>query len=337
MHDFEKTPPEALELLRKPIRDLGLRLEGSTVERYVLQLHEELQTAGLLHFKPACYLTDEWGCPSGEPVIGIPFYLADPKLAALEKAMNDIEDEHEIMMYLRHEAGHAFNYAYEFYKRPAWREQFGPFRRAYRDDYRPIPFSRRFVRHIAGWYAQKHPDEDFAETFAVWLTPGSEWRVRYEGWTAFRKLNYMDGLCSEVASVPPVRPLGEVDYTVNEMDATVEEFYRSSTLDEEREVAELPLQNDVADIFSGRPRAAEPMEPAEFFSRHRKTIIDKVTYWTGLRRQLVKRMLEAIEKHAVSQKVILGRDQEQKYVIEVTAYATALAMNFVARGKFIQT
>ena len=25
--------------------------------------------------------------------------------------------------------------------------------------------------HLDPWYAQSHPDEDFAETFAVWLTP----------------------------------------------------------------------------------------------------------------------------------------------------------------------
>jgi hypothetical protein len=86
-------------------------------------------------------------------------------------------------MYLRHEAGHAFNYAYRLYQTPEWRELFGPFNRPYRERYRPIPFDRNFVRHIEGWYAQKHPDEDFAETFAVWLTPGSRWRVRYRGST----------------------------------------------------------------------------------------------------------------------------------------------------------
>jgi hypothetical protein len=104
--------PHETELLRKPIKDLGLRIEGSPLEKYVVQLHRELERKGLKHFKPRCYLTDEWGCPDQEPVIGIPFYLADPKLAALEKHVNDLEDEREIMMYLRHEAGHAFNYAY---------------------------------------------------------------------------------------------------------------------------------------------------------------------------------------------------------------------------------
>ena len=173
MQASEKSRAQLQEILGKPIRELGLKLEGSPIERFVHQLYDELGRKGLAKFRPACYLTDEWGCPSGEPVIGIPFYLANPDLALLEKDMNDLEDKREIMMYLRHEAGHAFNYAYKLYRTPEWKELFGPFRRRYLDNYRPVPFSRNFVRHLAGWYAQKHPDEDFAETFAVWLTPRS--------------------------------------------------------------------------------------------------------------------------------------------------------------------
>src|SRR5947209_4204408 len=155
--EFEKAPTEIKELLGKRISQLGLRLEGSPVERFVHQLHRELDQKGLKKFHPVCYLTDQWGCPDGQPVIGIPFYLADPQLQRLEREMNDLEDEREIMMYMRHEAGHALNYAYRLYVRPEWRTLFGPFNRRYREHYRPVPFSRKYVRHIAGWYAQKHP------------------------------------------------------------------------------------------------------------------------------------------------------------------------------------
>ena len=192
MANFEKTPAEVQEILSKPIRQLGLKLEGSPLERFIQQLYKELNAKGLHRFHPRCYLTDEWGCPNMEPVIGIPFYLADPKLQRLEAEMNDIEDARQIMMYMRHEAGHAFNYAYALYKTEEWRNLFGPFRRPYRDNYKPVAFSRQFVRHMEGWYAQKHPDEDFAETFAVWLTPRSNWRKRYQGWGAMKKLLYMD-------------------------------------------------------------------------------------------------------------------------------------------------
>ena len=130
MTNFEKAPAEVQEILSRPIQQLGLKLEGSPLERFVQQLYKELAEKGLNRFRPRCYLTDEWGCPNMEPVIGIPFYLADPKLQRLESEMNDIEDARQVMMYLRHEAGHAFNYAYALYKTQEWRTLFGPFRRA---------------------------------------------------------------------------------------------------------------------------------------------------------------------------------------------------------------
>jgi len=165
--------PEIRGVLGKKVSELGLRVEGSPVEGYVRQLYKELDRRGFKKFRPVCYLTDEWGCPDQQPVLGIPFYLADSKLRTIEKAADALETDRQIMMYMRHEAGHVFNYAYRLYTTPQWRDLFGPFFRSYRDEYRPIPFSKHFVRHIEGWYAQKHPDEDFAETFAVWLTPGA--------------------------------------------------------------------------------------------------------------------------------------------------------------------
>src|SRR2546426_11280040 len=248
MSGFEKTPSDVRELLGKRISQLGLRLEGSPVERFVHQLHRELEHKGLKRFRPVCYLTDEWGCPDGQPVIGIPFYLADPKLARLERAMNDLEDDREIMMYMRHEAGHAFNYAYRLFASPEWRKLFGPYNRRYRDHYRPLPFSRKYVRHIAGWYAQKHPDEDFAETFAVWLTPRSNWRAKYKGWGAMAKLRYVDRMARKFGDTEPIRPQGSTDLTVEEMETTVEDFYKKA-LEQQQSTVELALDTDLADIF----------------------------------------------------------------------------------------
>ena len=118
MHELDKSRRGLQEILNKPIRDLGLKIEGSPLQRPVQQLYRELEQKKLMKFHPLCYLSDEWGCPSGEPVIGIPFYLADADLAQLERETNDLEDPREIMMYLRHEAGHAFNYAYKLHRTP---------------------------------------------------------------------------------------------------------------------------------------------------------------------------------------------------------------------------
>jgi hypothetical protein len=338
MRSFEKTPPEVEQLLQTPIKELGLKLEGSTVERYVHQLYREIERKGLKRFRPPCYLTDEWGCPSGEPVIGIPFYLADPKLAALEKEMNDLEDEREILMYLRHEAGHAFNYAYELYRSEEWRHLFGPFRRPYKENYRPVPFSRRYVRHIAGWYAQKHPDEDFAETFAVWLTPRSGWRRRYRGWEAMRKLRYVDRVARSVADSDPLRPMGRTDVTVEQMETTIADFYRRHAATDAEAVTGLALDADLADIFvrpaSRRRKGIRPA--AELIAEHRKAVVDKVTYWTGLRRGLVKELVESIEARVSALRLAAERSREGAHLVELTAYATTLALNYVTRGRFVQ-
>ena len=336
MRAFEKAPPDVQEILTKPIKELGLKLEGSPLERYVQKLYRELERKGLKQFRPACYLTDEWGCPSGEPVIGIPFYLADPKLARLEKEMNDLEDEREIMMYLRHEAGHAFNYAYELFKTPEWRDLFGPFRRAYRDDYRPVPFSRRFVRHIAGWYAQKHPDEDFAESFAVWLTPGSKWRRKYRHWAgALAKLRYIDRVARKVRDTTPMRARGATDITVDEMETTLGDFYDQRAV--EQSPVELPLDTDLVDIFKVSKRRRKGVRPAaDLLRENRKAIVNKVAYWTVVSRPRVKDLVEAMVTRVEALNLRADVKCEREHLTEVTVYATALAMNYLARGKFVQ-
>ncbi len=335
MH-FEKTPGDAKELLPVRIKELGLKLAGSPIEGYVEQLFKEMEGKGLQHFRPAFYITSEWGCPSEEPVIGVPFYLADRRLGEIERAVNDIESEREIMMYMRHEAGHAFNYAYELYKTDEWHELFGPFNRPYRDRYRYVPFSRNYVRHIAGWYAQKHPDEDFAESFAVWLTPRSKWRDKYKNWPAMKKLKYVDRICHELGDKLPIRPLGQTDFTVEDMEETIEEFYRDTTTDESKSIADVALDVDLDDIFV-HPDAqddARVRKAAELVLEHRKEIVDKVSYWTGVRRPLVKTLVEAIAKKADELELWSEKSRENEQIVEITVYVTTLAMNFFASRRF---
>ena len=337
MSDFEKTPAEVRELLTKPISQLGLRLEGSPVERYVQQLYRELDRKRLRQFRPVCYLTDEWGCPDGQPVIGIPFYLADPQLARLEREMNDLEDEREIMMYLRHEAGHAFNYAYRLFATAEWRKRFGPFNRRYREHYRPIPFSRKFVRHIAGWYAQKHPDEDFAETFAVWLTPRSVWRRKYKGWPAIHKLRYVDRVARRAGSQPPVQADGVFDVTVEDMKLTVEQYYRR-LMRQNGAAVNVALESDLADLFVTRGRRRKGIRPAwELLEPHREPLTDKITYWTGVKRAVVRALVDRIIRTCREHELYALDGREDEMLIELTAYGTTLAMNYLTRGRFVQS
>ena len=336
MRAFEKAPPEIADILAKPIKELGLKLEGSPLDRYVQKLYQELERKGIRKFRPLCYLTDEWGCPSGEPVIGIPFYLANPQLSKLEREMNDLEDAREIMMYLRHEAGHAFNYAYRLYKTPEWRQLFGSFRRAYRENYRPVPFSRSFVRHMAGWYAQKHPDEDFAETFAVWLTPGSRWRTRYRGWQAMAKLKYMNRIARKLGDTPPLRAHGDTDITVADMRGTVGDFYQQMVADE-NSFSDLALDSDLIDIFIASKRKRKGVRSAaEFLREHRKLLTDKVTYWSGVQRPIIKKLVESMQARVEHLSLRVEVAREDEHLTDITVYVTALAMNYLARGKFAQ-
>ncbi|HXG58778.1 MAG TPA: putative zinc-binding metallopeptidase [Thermoanaerobaculia bacterium] len=336
---FEKAPPEARELLPIPIRELGLRLEGTPLAAHIEKLYGELEAKGVRHFRPACYLSDQWGCPSGQPVIGIPFYLADRRLAAIENAVNDIEDEREIMMYLRHEAGHAFNYAYELYRTPEWREMFGPFRRPYRDDYPFVPFSRDHVRHIGGWYAQKHPDEDFAETFAVWLDPNSRWAERYRGWGAMRKLLYVDRVALQMGDCEPLHAVGEADLTVDEMEQSVEEFYRSVSTDESAAIGDLAIDTDLTAIFV-EPQNRDPSRAyrsaALLLAEHRRDIVDKVNDWGGVRRSLVRTLVLAIERRLEELQLFAEVERSRTQMIEITVYIASLAMTFLARGKVVR-
>lgn len=332
MVSFEHAPPEARQLLRVPIRELGLSLERSPVAELVRRLYEELEARGLRHFRPLCYLSDEWGSPSGEPVIGIPFYLGDARTAMLEDALNDVETEREIMMYLRHEAGHAFNHAYELYRTEQWRDIFGSVRRAYRDDYPFVPFSRDYVRYIPGWYAQKHPDEDFAETFAVWLDPRTQWRERYAGWGAMRKLLYVDRTARELSDVPPPRATGRTDIAVDDMEQTIEQFYRDFHVDETPMIEDLAIDADLTDIFDPHP-AGTPRPAAELLGEHRREIIDRVNYWTGVRRTLVRALVSAIERRLVELDLQAVRERSRQQMVDLTVYVTALSMTFLTGNR----
>jgi hypothetical protein len=193
------------QLLSLRFCDLKLTIEGTDLEEAIERLYRELETRGI-RFKPHCWLAQEWFSPDGIPGIAIPFFLAHRRLMSIERRfMREVEggNRNWLMRILRHEAGHAIDSAYRLRRRRQWREIFGPASLPYPDTYRPRPGSRRFVQHLGAWYAQAHPTEDFAETFAVWLKPNSPWRREYLGWPAYVKLEYMDGLADELGRARP--------------------------------------------------------------------------------------------------------------------------------------
>jgi Putative zinc-binding metallo-peptidase len=216
------------ELLSVRFCDLGLSLERSPVGRYVKRLYAELESRGI-NFKPHAWLAQEWFSPDGIPGIAVPFYLAHPRLERLERRiMREVEGGNTrwLMRILRHEAGHALDNAYRLRRRKRWREVFGPASLPYPDRYRARPGSRRYVHHLGEWYAQSHPTEDFAETFAVWLKPKSDWRTSYAAWPAFHKLSLVDELMTSVRGKrPPVRNRDRIE-PISSNTQTLAQYYR---------------------------------------------------------------------------------------------------------------
>src|SRR5438045_318975 len=208
----------------RPLRDLGLTIAGTPLEPIVEEFRRELDRAGVRRVRPHFYLSTEWGVPWGTVSIAIPFYLARPELTALHAERAGFVEgvgRADILRYLRHEMGHAVNYAYQLYDDPAWTTLFGSINQPYEEEYRPKPFDPRFVRHLPGWYAQKHPDEDWAETFAVWMTPGRDWRAEYaDRPEALAKLRYCDAVLGELADREPLVTATEPDAAVEEMDVS---------------------------------------------------------------------------------------------------------------------
>ena len=318
---------ERRALLERRISELGLSIRGTRIEPAIERLYAELDARGLA-FHPPVYLSDQWGCPDDTPLIGVPFYLADPRLSRIEEEMSvEVEGENDAMRFMRHEAGHAFNYAYRLHDRAEWHHVFGPYSRPYRDRYHADPFSRAFVRHILGWYAQKHPDEDFAETFAVWLTPGLDWRREYAGWPALAKLEYVDALMREIADqVPEVPEPTEDDLPVEAMHYTLADHYREATetlpVEDERH-----FDGDLRTIFASDDEAPDGERAAAFLRRHRREVVGRISHWTGEPAVVVRQFVDLLASRA-DELQLRVRGLDASTLIELTAFGTAVMMNY---------
>jgi len=280
------------QLLDLRFRDLDVEVEGSPLEPLVQQVWGELEQRGL-RFKPHVWASTEWFSPDGVPGIAVPFYLVHPRLLKLERAMM-IEAEgsarEECLMILRHELGHAVQHGWRLQRREGWRRTFGDPSRPYPTIYRPNPASQRHVQHLRQYYAQAHPHEDFAETFAVWLTPRSQWRRRYAGWPALKKLEMVDELMRELrGAAPPVRTRRKVE-PLSQLDRTLREHYADKQAHQASHRPVIP-DRDLQRLF-----AAEPGRPgvpaAAFLHRRRAELRRMVARFTGESQFTLDRALE---------------------------------------------
>jgi hypothetical protein len=271
------------QLLDLRLCDLPLKIKGTRLEQRIEKLYRELDGRSL-HFRPHIWLSEEWFTPDGVGGFAIPFYLAHPRLIKLERAqMLEVEgaSEGECMRILRHEAGHAIDNAFRLHANRTWSDTFGSYRVPYPEWYQPQPGSRDYVLNLDAWYAQAHPAEDFAETFAVWLKPGERWRRQYEGWGALRKLEYVDYLMERMAGRrPPRRPRRFVE-PLSALKKTLHEHYR-------RKRAYYTIhwpasyERNLYRIFSPEARHQQSGSAAQFLRHIRRDVSAVVARGTGV-------------------------------------------------------
>ena len=337
-------PPGQSTQWSVPIRDLNLRIVGTPLEHTIEEFRRELERAGIVKLKPDFYLSTEWGVPFPSVSIGIPFYLARPDLVDIHAERDGYLEgvgPTDLLRFLRHEMGHVVNYAYELHTYEDWTELFGPMSRPYVETYRPEPFSRRHVRNLAGWYAQKHPDEDWAETFAVWLTPGFNWRAVYaHAPDALSKLEYCDRTMASLRDRDPVITAIDHDDDAAQLPLTLEEFYGATP---ELEAALLPAGFDAAlkTIFEefGSPGArsgASRQKPADaLILKIERDLVADVYRWTGHFPEQTRRLVRHLAQRAKELRQCYPADREAAVVIAFTTLVTSLAMMHVTRGNYV--
>jgi putative zinc-binding metallo-peptidase len=321
------------KLLEVRMCDLKLSIEGTELEQHIAQLNAELDARGLA-FRPHYYLSDEWFTPDGVPSVAIPFYLAHPRLAKLEKAeMLEVEggDPESCLRILRHEAGHAIDNAYQLQRRRTRRRLFGNPATEYPEYYTPKPYSKSFVQHLDHWYAQSHPDEDFAETFAVWLDPNAMWALRYDGWPAQKKLEYMDRLMRELSRARPrVTSKRQVD-PLRRLKKTLREHYRGKR---EHYGLDHPdfYESDLLNLFSDAPQYARNMSAARFVRRIRREVRGTVASFTDSYQYTIDQLLEKIIERCRELNLRLT-DSEAATKIDFMVFLTVQTMNYLHSGR----
>ena len=317
------------ELLDRPLSSLDLTLEGSPVEPHVRRLHAELERRGL-RFRPYVWLSTDWFTPDGATGFAVPYYLAHPRLVALERRqMLQVEGgtQDECLKILRHETAHALDNAYRLRRKKRWRETFGSAGEPYRSSYQPDPMSREHVLNLDYWYSQSHPLEDWAETFAVWLQPGSRWRKRYAGWPALRKLEVVDELVRSVGAAPPAVRARFREDPVHRVDATLRELYarKKAVYADEGNPA---FDGQLARVFPraneapGRPRATA------FLRKTRRELIRRVSDATGQHRYLLDHVVREMISRSKQQDLRLATAPSDA-LVDAAVVLTSLTSQFL--------
>lgn len=321
------------ELLDLRLCDLNLQIEGTLLEDAIERTYAELEQRGV-RFRPHYWLSNEWFTPDGVPGVAIPFYLAHPRLMKLEgRQMLEVEGgtRRWCMQILRHEIGHAIDNAYRLHRKRSWQNIFGKSSQKYPQYYQPKPYSKSFVLHLDYWYAQSHPAEDWAESFAVWLTPGAQWRKRYKGWPALKKLEYVDHIMREIAGQRPSITTREQFEPLKSLKTTLRKHYEAKR---RRYGKESPAfyDRDLRRLFSDSHEDAQGPLAHLFLQRIRPEIRRLVARWTSEYQYSIDRVLEGMIERCRQLKLRVNRPVHEA-TLEASIMLTIQTMNFLHSGR----
>lgn len=324
------------DILKLRFKNIQLSLTESEVQDYIDQLYKELEAKGL-NFKPQIFFGDEWFSPEGMNAIAVPFYLANTRLKHLEKSMMlEVEGGNPewFMKLLRHEAGHCFDHCFKFSKRKKWSQVFGSPSQDYSPEtYRPQPYSKGYVKHLERWYAQAHPDEDFAETFAVWLSPSIDWKKEYSKWPgALKKLNYMETLAKESVKLKNTAEKGRAPSNVANLTSTLEKYYQKRRRENADEYPDF-YDTDLKMIFNGDITIKTDLSARRFMKRHKKAIVAAVAWATKERKFTIDALVKRLIDRCAQLELRLGKSENQT-TMEVASFLTSLVKNYLFTGKF---
>ena len=337
-----------LEYLNTPIRDLHVRLSDGMLGEAIGVVDADLRRMRIRHLDLNYYLSTGYGVVAGTTNVAVSFFDTGEILRELEGEIFGNYKWEELVDTVRHEIGHAFCYAYKLYRRDDFRKTFnvqGNYFNTYplNDRYtaRANPWSRDFVNPSKDLYAQKHPDDDWAETFMLILKPHSNWRRAYRDRPgAMAKLEFADWIVRHLRKEEPplVNNPEWLDEPMESLDKTIAQLLRSKT-PKYRKKATGYIDPDLKHIFRRAPERAPAKKKTytpvpDFIRAHRPALTNRVSEWTGVEPVVVTDLLDKCAIRARAMKLVLKTDEWEKALVSLSSYLTLRASTFANTGKF---
>jgi hypothetical protein len=346
------TANDQIETLNTPIHRLDVSIEGSFFAEAIRIGRQDLRRMRISQLEPHFYLSTGYGTVAGTSSIALGFYDCNETLRQLNLELRGFQyTRREIVDLIRHELGHAFAYAYKLYSRKDFRKVFnvkGNYFLTYpmTDRYiqRVNPYSRDFVNPSGDHYAQKHPDEDFAETFTVWIQPRSNWEREYRNYPgALRKLRFVDGLIRELRNEPPlIKQSPYLFEPLEEFRITVAQFFKLRSIRAYRHQATGYIDPDLREQFwspppvlaNGNRRERHFVQAVGFIRRHKRYIGSHVGRWARVDARVVQDFLDKCVYRAGALDLWVRKDKREAALIDFCAFVTARCTRYAENGTF---